>query len=161
MKFTKTSYVVVRTVLLTIFVFHTLWGLADAYRLDLCETSIWSCNLVLEIVIYCFGGALISAGTAFLCVWMFRNKLMFRDSTSVSRMAFLCAVLLVGLYPYVLDLREAIAVRFFPYVIAFRFYLPGFVVVWGTLSLLVCAAVMGIATSLDIEGSKEPSRQES
>ena len=55
--------------------------------------------------------------------------------------AFVYSSALVAIYPYIFDLRELVAIYFFPYVTPLRFGDAGFVLIWGSVTLVVSMLV--------------------
>lgn len=145
----KAISILVGTIFLTLFAFLAAWGVYGFYRIGWCEPGVF-CEMTLDAVIHAFGCALVSSsGAAFLFIWGLRGKLIFLRPIILGSIGFICAGLLVVAHPVVLNIRSAISAQFFPYVIALRFGALGFYIVWGIVSLLVCAVVMGVAVFLN------------
>ena len=146
--FKKTGSIVVGALLPTLFVLLAAWGLFDVNRLGWCETGLLSCPQALDVVVHALECAFVASGAALLCLWGFRKRWMSQRPVILVVMGVVIAGLLVAAFPVTLEVRSAIATQFFPYVTALRFGPVGFFIVWGAVSLLVCAAVMRIGIRL-------------
>lgn len=127
------------------FVLLNLWGAIDVIRLGWCASSWTECSVMMDVPLHA-GACAVLAGLASLpTLVMFRSRLSPLPATKLLSLALVCSVLLLLVYPATLEVRSAIASRYFPYVTVIRFGATGFFMVWTALSLVVISLAVSAA----------------
>jgi len=118
-----------------------LWGLLDIYRFELCKPQLLLCDLAREAWIHPLRGAPFVALSLLVSLFGFKSTLSRMNWLRFIAFAFVYSSALVAIYPYIFDLRELVAIYFFPYVTPLRFGDAGFVLIWGSVTLVVSMLV--------------------
>ena len=144
----KASTVVVGTILLTLFLSTSAFGLIFVYEYEWCQSG-ELCAEAWKMLRAAMECALVASVAAAICVWVVRLRLARMRTSALIAIGLTSAALLFGTFHIALEIRSTLASHFFPYVTSIRFGFLGISIVWGTFSVSVCAAVIAVVLRID------------
>jgi hypothetical protein len=133
------SSTVAITALLPILVVWGGWGLWGMSQSELCvgECLEWIATGIAIALVAAGVGAAAAAAWA----WSRHGRIA---HVSPVKVGLLCAAVLLPLAFASGEIRAAVAARYFPYVIWFRFGYSGAILVWSLMSVIACGIVVGL-----------------
>ena len=145
---TKAPFIVVGTILLSVFALMAFSGLVIVYQFEWCQSGEF-CNEAWKALAAAMELALIDSIAATFCFWGLRAKLPHKRVAELVAIGLVTSLLLFLMLIFGGAIKDALAAQFFPYVTALRFGLLGRIIFWGASSLIICAAVMAVVVRVD------------
>ena len=144
----KAPLIVVGTILLTLYVAMALSGLVFVYENEWCRSGEF-CSEAWKIMRLTLESAVTASIAGFVCFWGMRSRLANKRTFALVTIGLVSSLLLFVTFLFAVEIRAELTRQYFPYVISLRFGFLGMFIVWGTISLIVCATVMAVVVRME------------
>jgi hypothetical protein len=144
----KAPLVVAGTILPTLYVAMAFSGLVFVYENGWCASGEF-CSEAWKMLRLTLESTVTASIAGFFCFWGMRTSLANKRTFALVTIGLVCSLLLFVTFLFAVEIRAELARQYFPYVISLRFGYLGIFIVWGTISLIVCATVMAVVVRME------------